>query len=67
MNWQNGPDKIHPAKSFTSTRLDEAVKLRVTNHLMTPVSIYSIFKKTVERHPDKTALGKFLKFNQEQS
>jgi hypothetical protein len=73
--WNLGPDCLHPAKSYTSSRLDEAVKLRIDEKKLTinknksanlqklpsmePVSIFTRFKRTVELGPDKIALGGF--------
>lgn len=58
--WNEGPDQICPASSFIAVGLTDAVKLRMTNNDYTdykPISIYSIFKKTVQEKGSHPALG----------
>jgi hypothetical protein len=64
--WNLGPDSIQPAKSYTSTRLDEPVKLRIDERKLVinknsqeyePISIFTRFKRRVEERPDHVALG----------
>jgi hypothetical protein len=70
MEWNLGPDNLFPAKSYTSTRLGEAVIPRNDSSKLTinkkssktvPTSIFTKFKETVERTPDRVALGMSLK------
>ncbi len=69
--WRLGPDNIHPARSYTTCKLDEAVKLRLDNHPLKmnreqynlnfkPISIFTKFKNTVELGSDNIALGILL-------
>jgi hypothetical protein len=55
---KKGPDDLCPATSYTSTKLNEAVKLRLETNDKTPISIFTKFKKTVDQLPHKIALGK---------
>lgn len=62
MDLNEGPDKLIETSSYISTKLTDAVKLRsgAVEHGLTqvkPISIYSIFQNTVEKAPDKIALG----------
>jgi hypothetical protein len=68
--WCMGPDNLHPARSYTTSRLDEAVKLRLDNHPFRvdrmavdfkPISIFSKFKNTVELGSDRIAMGRCLR------
>ena len=64
-HWQEGPDKVMPAESYTSISLEKPVKLKspIGDDKVLPIkpqSLYSIFKKTVSRAPNHTALGKNL-------
>ena len=66
--WKSGPDKIYPAKSYTSTSLHDAVLLRAgakDDKLipLKPQSIFSLFQKTVQRSPLRTALGLLQQFS----
>lgn len=58
--WSAGPDKIMPAESHTSTKLNQPVKLK-TGELdlkhFPPLSIYSAFAKTAKARPDYPALA----------
>ncbi len=61
-DWNSGPDELHPADSYTTTRLDGAVKLRYdcageSLYDLKPESLYTVFKATVKRVPNKIALG----------
>ena len=61
------PDKLLPADSFYSTRLDRPVLLRNDYKgeqlaYVKPQSMYTVFKNTAMRAPQRTALGiKFFK------
>jgi hypothetical protein len=59
--WQNGPDCLVPSESYTMASLNGAVKIRpdTSDHRYEPISIYTAFKKTVEKNPNHTALGEF--------
>jgi hypothetical protein len=68
--WNLGPDNLYPASSFTSSNLNDAVKVRNDYKKLTinkkhpsttPVSIFTKFKQSVENHPDKAALGMFIR------
>ena len=71
--WNYGPDKLMPAESFMSTRLDSPVKLKlgeIDAKKYPPLSLYTVFKKTVDSRPDHDALvykakpdGPWLKFS----
>jgi hypothetical protein len=57
--WSAGPDKLMPAESYYSTKLDQPVKLRLGEldaKKYPPISIYTSFKKTVDMRPDHDAL-----------
>jgi hypothetical protein len=56
-SWHYGPDEIAPAQSFQTAKLDEAVKLRLELDNRVPISIYTMFKRTVDQLPKHTALG----------
>jgi hypothetical protein len=58
--WNFGPDKIMPAQSYTSNKLDQPVKLKIgelDQKHYPPISIYSAFEKTVKARPDFPALA----------
>lgn len=58
--WQRGPDEIMPAESFYSTTLSEPVNLRLNDNEIQeypPMSIYTMFKKTVDQNPNQDALA----------
>ncbi len=66
INWDLGPDCLYPASSYITNKLDGAVKLRIDEKRLTinrknptfePVSIFTRFKMTVEKGPEKIALG----------
>jgi hypothetical protein len=62
--WNDGPDNLHPSNSHLAIKLTDAVKLRINdNDYYTPLSIYSIFRNTVNEKPNHPALGEkmFLK------
>jgi hypothetical protein len=71
--WSAGPDKLMPAESFISNRLDQPVKLRLGEadaKKYPPISIFTAFKKTVDQRPDHDALcykidpeGQWLRFS----
>jgi long-chain-fatty-acid--CoA ligase ACSBG len=71
--WTSGPDRLMPAASYISNKLDQPVKLRFSENDLKrypPLSIYTIFKKTVDLKPDHDALaykltvdGPWLKFS----
>ena len=49
-----------PAESFISTKLNQPVKLRMSEsdlNKYSPISIYTMFKKTVDTRPDHDALA----------
>jgi hypothetical protein len=57
--WGAGPDKLMPAESHTSTKLNQPVKLRLGELdaiKYPPLSLYTAFKKTVDARPDHDAL-----------
>ena len=59
-SYSNGPDMVLRAHSFTSTKLDQPVKLRIgeiDEQKYVPISIYSMFKKTAETKPSHKAIG----------
>jgi hypothetical protein len=55
--WQGGPDAIVPANSYTSAKLAQPVILRLGSLRRDPLSLYTMFKRTVERVPNHSALG----------
>ena len=58
--YSNGPDMILNANSFTSTKLDQPVKIRLSeidHQKYVPISIYNMFKKTAEARPNHKAIG----------
>jgi hypothetical protein len=58
--WNSGPDELCPASSHISVNLTDAIKLRMTNNDYTdykPISIYSIFRNTVQENGNHPALG----------
>jgi hypothetical protein len=66
LEWNLGPDNLYPAKSYTTCKLNEATKLRDDSRKLTinkktlnrtPISVYTKFKETVEKSPNKPALG----------
>ena len=59
--WISGSDEVAPATSFFTTDRDGAVKLRMGTkeyQAEKPITVISVFKKTVERVPNNLALGK---------
>jgi hypothetical protein len=55
----NGPDMLVEAHSFTSSKLNQAVRLRIGEvdwNRYVPISIYSLFKKTVDKKPEHKAI-----------
>jgi hypothetical protein len=55
----NGPDMLVETHSFISSKLNQAVRLRIGEvdaYKYVPISIYSLFKKTVEKKPDHKAI-----------
>ena len=55
-----GPDTILNAYSFTSSKLNQPVKLRLSEVDMEkypPLSVYTMFKRTVEKMPHHNALA----------
>lgn len=57
--WSGGPDQLIPTDSLTSSQLDKPVKLRFSEadvKKFPPISLYSVFKKTVDTRPDHDAL-----------
>lgn len=58
--WTNGPDNICQADSYIATRLNQPVKLRITEpdrKKFPPLSVYTIFRQTVMQRPDHPALA----------
>ena len=58
--WNEGPDKHIPCDNYIATRLDQPVKLRVRKEeedMYPSMSLYSMFKKTVELKPDHEAIA----------
>lgn len=58
--WKNGPDNLCPADSYYSSRLDKPVKLRTSEADLKKyptISIYTMFKRTVELKPNHPALA----------
>jgi hypothetical protein len=58
--FNSGPDGLYPADSFTSTDLSKGVKLRLNDNTPSkykPISIYTMFKNTVDKNPDHEALA----------
>lgn len=57
----NGPDALLPADSYFATRLDQPVKLRLTEAnsgvKYPPMSAYTMFKNTVTKFPNSPALA----------
>jgi hypothetical protein len=65
-NWNFGPDTLYSAKSYTATKLNQAVKIRLIRENQTIsktysenriTSIFTRFKSTVEKGPKQIALG----------
>ena len=59
-NWCAGPDMLIPADSYQTFKLDGAVKLRLdakNEAQFTPISIYTMFKRTVDAKPNHPALA----------
>jgi hypothetical protein len=55
-----GPDNLYPADSFVSTDLSKGVKIRLADNNAVkykPMSIYTMFKNTVDKNPDHEALA----------
>ena len=55
----HGPDRVLPANSFTSTRPEVPVKLRLGSHPSSewpPKSVWKMLQETVARAPDQIAL-----------
>jgi long-chain-fatty-acid--CoA ligase ACSBG len=53
-------DRLAPADSFTSSDLSKAVKLRGDESILEkypPITIYTMFKQTVEQNPEAKALA----------
>ena len=66
MDWNSGPDNIHPTDSYTSYNLRDPVKLRniynnasLSNN-MKPVSLYTLFKYQAISYPDHIVLGTYF-------
>jgi hypothetical protein len=63
--WNYGPDRLYPADSYTTVKIDGAVKLHLSDsdnvpfYESKPESVYTSFKRTVERIPNNIALGKY--------
>ena len=58
--WNGGPEELCPANSYLSVNLTDAVKIRMTNNDYTdykPISIYSVFRNTVQENGNHPALG----------
>ena len=58
--FHSGPDGLYPADSFISTDLSKGVKLRLNESnaiKYKPMSIYTMFKNTVDKNPDHEALA----------
>ena len=58
--WSSGPDEVMPAENFTTSRLDQPVKLRATEQdlqRIPPVTIYTVFKKIVDAKPNHDAMA----------
>lgn len=59
-DWKSGPDNLCPAESTISSKLTQPVILRlneIDKKKFPPISIYSVFKKTVSLRPDYDALA----------
>ena len=58
--YENGTDTLLPAESYTCSRLDQVVKLRVSKSSdlvkYPPLSVYSMFKRTASIRPNHDAL-----------
>ena len=55
-----GPDGLFPADSITSSDLSKGVQLRLSENNTAkhkPMSIYTMFKMTVDRNPNHDALA----------
>ncbi len=53
-------DRLAPCDSFTTSDITKGVKLRMTDtdaKLYPPITIYSMFRKTVDERPNHPALG----------
>ena len=59
--WNLGPDALIPAENYHATRLDQPIKLRLSKNnsgtKYPPMSIYTMFKKTVDKYPQTVALA----------
>jgi hypothetical protein len=65
VDWASGPDNICPSTSFRSNKLNQPVKLclsELDSNKFPPLSIYTIFKRTVNQRTDYPALA-FKKSN----
>ncbi|CAF0978778.1 unnamed protein product [Brachionus calyciflorus] len=59
-DWKNGPDQLCPADSTMSSQLSQPVRLRLTDLdkvKYPPISIFSMFQRTVKSKPDHDALA----------
>jgi hypothetical protein len=61
IDWNYGPDTLYVATKSAANHLAEAVTIRIgtTSTQSQIVSIYTRFKRTVEKGPKKIALGKY--------
>jgi hypothetical protein len=53
-------DTLAPYESFTTSEITKGVKLRMTDtdaKLFPPITLYTMFRKTVDERPNHPALG----------
>lgn len=58
--FDSGPDGLHPADSLSVSDIRKAVKLRLSDNnaiKYKPMSVYTMFKNTVDKNPDHEALA----------
>ena len=58
-SWNQGPDKIIPTDAVFVNKLNQAYKLRtdeLDGKIVPPISIYTMFKRSVEQKPNHDAL-----------
>lgn len=69
----DGPDQILAADSFTTTKVDEYVRIQLSNDSLKPISIPGLFSRTAKKYanhialvarPDKTGRRKTYTFSE---
>lgn len=72
-SWNQGPDKIIPTDSVFVNKLNQASKIRLDeldSKIVPPLSIYTMFKRSVDQKPNHDALvfkntpdGEWIRFS----